>query len=988
LLTTVDKHGWQGGGNTLTRVFKYQSFSGLDGSRWSRTNVVAPSETADISWWAASHGEQVAYAGLLHDGRTAILIDTGGSSLWAGTISSSGLNDLPLYALPSTLSGTQIVDLNGDGVPEMIAPEPLQRDFSKGPQLGNTYAVHTLDIATGVYSIGLSTVSFFDHNEYYNGLNQNPYIANQGWANMVPPVFSPLFFTDSEGTGLPTGIWGHHAPAADNACGACIGLGCDIELLAPPSTNGCLQYTWSTVPVNGISLGQPVQFYQNLASASEPEIPVPNAPWGFFPRYHAMSLGDGYAEVLFFSVNALDLLTNPVPSTSVPWLAWTKRNMPLWAVGNNGTPYFTANYSTSLDPANPGYYWAELKENSLTVFGDFDGRSVTEEFTFTPSILPPGQDSVAADWVVKAMDVDGDGHADVVAYHLSASSGTLATGAQVDKAFLLHWDATGHIQTSQLSDIPMVVADFDGDGVTDMLGGTASDLNGGSGPVFYKGNRTASDYLSSVSDKNASMLEAIFYTKQPTSAASTGGCGNYPVQCIPGGMNVLSTRMINTGAAWDEHDYSYGTARRDLLGRGFLGFDWVDDFEPTRPAETITYYSNKSPLINGAYLGTRPQKVTRYVPTAPVVGQATQGIPVRATEQENLYNAFVTTGSAYTVQNYKWESYEYEYATTLNWGSGGPHFGSPPYGQTPVRARVGGIKYDSYGNVTDSKVITTGGITTETKTDYYTATATPFLRSLVHDVYSYSYDPTTVANPTARYVTYTYDAAGREHTEVTNNQSVDETVQRTTTYSRTNDGVINRTDIAAFGTNSNGYYQEPTRSTIVYLDTYEGMYPSMTKDSLGHLQHMLVNPTYGVVQDAFDENNVETRVVIDDFGREVSRSNAAGTTVSTSYAQWLNSGGGVRGTLVSTTSGLASQASMRALDARGHTVLTATPHIYGAFDVSATSYDALGRATQQFRPETIWYYVPGAVPSFVNGSTVTAYDPLDRVVSVTTPTRR
>jgi hypothetical protein len=27
LLTTVDKHGWQGGGNTLTRVFKYQSFS-------------------------------------------------------------------------------------------------------------------------------------------------------------------------------------------------------------------------------------------------------------------------------------------------------------------------------------------------------------------------------------------------------------------------------------------------------------------------------------------------------------------------------------------------------------------------------------------------------------------------------------------------------------------------------------------------------------------------------------------------------------------------------------------------------------------------------------------------------------------------------------------------------------------------------------------------------------------------------------------------
>jgi RHS repeat-associated protein len=983
LLTTVDKHGWQGGGNTLTRTFNYQSSSGLDSSRWSRTNVIAPFETGDIFWQSTNLGQQVAYADLLHDGRTEILMDTGGSSIWVGNISSSGLSDLPLYALPATLTGTQIVDLNGDGVPEIVAPGPLQHDFKQGPQLGDTYAVRTLNVASGVYSIGLSSVSFFDNNEYYNGVNENPAITDQGYANLVPPVFSPLFFTDSEGTGLPTGIWGHHAPAADPTCFFCIGFGCLGALLMPPPVNGCLEYTWSTVPVSGTSLGQPVQFYQDVAaSASEPQMPLPNAPFGYFPRYHTMSLGDGYAEVLFFSVNGPDLVSNGAPSTSVPWLAWTKRNMPLWAVENNGAPYFAPNYSTSLDAANPGYYWAELKENSLTVLGDFDGRSVTEEYRFTPSILPPGQDSVAADWLVRAMDVDGDGHADVVAYHLSGASGTI----QVDTAFLIRWDATGHIQTSQLSDIPVVVADFDGDGITDMLGGTPADLSG-SGPVFYKGYRPASDYLSTVADKNASMLESTYYTRQPTSAPSAAGCDiyHYPAQCIPGGMNVVSSRMINTGAAWDEHDYTYGTARRDLLGRGFLGFDWVDDFEPTRPAETITYYSNKSPLINGAYLGTRPQKVTRYVPTAPVVGQPTQGIPVRATSQENLYNAFVTTGSAYTVQNYKWESYEYEYTTTLNWGSGAPHFGSPPYGQSPVRARVGAIKYDSYGNVTDSKVITTGGITTETKTDYYPATATPFLRSLVQDVYLYSYDPSTVTNPTARYVTYTYDAAGREHTEVTNNQSMDETVQRTTTYSRTTDGVINRTNVDAFGTNSNGYYQEPTRSTIVYLDTYEGMFPAMTKDSLGHLRHMLVNPTYGVVQQAFDENNVETRVVIDDFGREVSRSNAAGTTVSTSYARWLNSSGYVQGTLVSTTSGLASQASIRALDARGHTVLTATPHIYGAFDVSATSYDALGRATQQFRPQTVWYYVPGAVPSFGNGSTVTAYDPLDRVVSVTTP---
>jgi RHS repeat-associated protein len=1048
LLTTVDKHGWQGAGNALTRTFSYDSASGLDASRWyapaKLSSMVANDySTALLLNTGPSLGptnDVVLYGDLFHNGQTLLLVDNGGLApghIVVQQITKSGaLATVPITGLDSaTLTNARIVDLNGDGVPEIVAPnmKVLVNPGAAYPGSpgGFAYSVFTLNVATQAYSESATTLWYRDPREPYDGtqffgqpavysngffgpadycqgatLDQDQWDGSCDWYNITQPpseVLSPLFFADVAGAGTAQGIWIHHQPwpGGQGFPAQPVPNGSYPDLTCQGGFTGglygqmqCTAYDYATVSFQNGVLPTNV----NLATAySYPMLS------GELSLGQMLTVSDGSSAVVPFPMYYRPSNSSP-QNPVIEWAAQSQRNLPIWDITGH-PPDSLAGYSVdslagySVPSGSNSLVLSLPVSPNTTAIGDFDGRAVAEVFNFVPgNYAATVFDTNLFDWQTRVMDLDGDGRSEVVVYHMynyGNPPGPASTTGWVDKAFMFHWGAAGASpQPVALSNTPVVVADFDGDGVNDMLAVAFTAGVPGqhtyAAHSFYRGRVTAHDRLTQVSNNvvangmlstSGYFLESATYTTQPSTWSSTGACGSYPVACSPDGMTVVQKHVVASGMGQsDEHDYAYGTARFDVLGRGFLGFDWIDDFEPTRPSETVAYYNNTSPVINGAYLGARPVKVMQYTPTAPI-GAATQ-IPIRQTVRVDFYNSFVTTGRAYTIQDYQWLSVENEYTTTLNWSSA-PHFGGP-LSPNQLRVRVGTTSFDSYGNVTDSKIVTSGGVTTETKTDYYSPTAAPFLRSLVHDVYSYSYDPTTVANPTARYITYTYDAAGRERTEVTNNQATDETVQRTTTYSRTGDGVINRTDVDAFGTNANGYYKEPRRSTIVYLDTYEQMFTTMTKDSLGHLKHTLVNPTYGVAQDFFDENNVETRVVLDDFGRETSRSNAAGTTVSTSYARWLDSNGLVQGTMVTTRSGLASQPTIRGIDVRGHTVLTEVPHINYGFDVSGTAYDALGRMTQQYRPQTQGW-APPFVPNFVNGSTVTAYDPLDRVVSVTTP---
>src|SRR5262249_10288228 len=146
-----------------------------------------------------------------------------------------------------------------------------------------------------------------------------------------------------------------------------------------------------------------------------------------------------------------------------------------------------------------------------TSFGNFDGRAGIEEFRFDAAThLKPtvaDVDTTRTHWITSAMDYDQDGRMDVVAYHLYdlgatssqpyppynpyRAAASRATNGRSDAAYLFHGGWGGHLAAPIfLNDIPLVLADFDGDGVTDMVGGTASDLNGNQ-QTFYQGVSTS-----------------------------------------------------------------------------------------------------------------------------------------------------------------------------------------------------------------------------------------------------------------------------------------------------------------------------------------------------------------------------------------------------------------------------------------------------------------------------------------------------------------
>ncbi|HEY3818633.1 MAG TPA: RHS repeat-associated core domain-containing protein [Polyangiaceae bacterium] len=1072
LLTTVTKRATQGA--ALTRTFAYDSAAGLDASRWQSPVSIAPSGTplyqainivggsfnVDAS---ASPGGYPAYVygDLLHDGRTLVLRDIGGNApghITVMALGSGGLQTLNLAGLDTaSLVNAHVADLDGDGVPEIVAPDTAKRLQPglayPGSPGGFAYSVYRLNLATKTYAETPTSIWYFDPREPFDGQTYYGYnTCDQNAAGVTfccqtarnssasgcpsaPPAptaaVSPLFLADFTGSGLPTGFWAHHQPndgqgeapspgtpdldcqMPPNLLGACTVFGCfPISSTTTNWYEGCTNYAWATAPLTtssaGPSLGSASPIDDGASTAPPPEntsvvvvgglgggfMPLPgssNAPTPGPSNYQALTLTDGSGvAILFAGLDGQDAITNvPVGSSSpttlptIPWTAWSDRNLPMWD-NSSGKRVPAGGYAVSRDASDPTgtHLWLELDVDALSAVGNFDGRAISEVYDVWGH-LPAGTDTNFLNWRLRQMDVDQDGRSDLVAYHIAS-----ATLAGVDAAYLFHWGADGSLQpVTALTTIPLAMADYDGDGITDMIGGTLAMLNAG-GPSFYKGGTMAHDRVAATRDQGAGTpSETVTYVHQPSSSASTGACGSYPTECIPGGLTVVSTHDVWQGpdvGAWDARSYSYGTARTDVHGRGFLGFDWIDEVALARPEETVTYYSNTSPLIDGAYLGARPTKIVHYAPTAPLTSSSAT---VRATTTTNDWTGLTTTGKSYTAQKYYWATTDQEYPGTVNlYGSASPHFSAPPSSATTLRTRYGSTDYDAYNNVTYSTQITEGGVLSATKTTYYPPDTTHFLRSLPQTVQVYAYTPSGSYTGTPRRTDYTYDDPahpGRVHTETVDLGSSDVTLTRTTTYGRSLDGVVTMSTVTAEGVNASGPYQEPPRTTSVVLDPDEGMFPRQTTDALGHVTLTLYNPLYGVVQDAFDANGIETQTTIDEFGRTTSVRSEAGTTVNTTYSQRLDSSQDVIGTVIA-VGGPGVTPTRKVLDIRGRTILDETMGINGAWDYTVTGYDVVGRASVLSRaqgsetPLTSPPATPGA-------ATTNVYDPLDRLTLTTLP---
>jgi RHS repeat-associated protein len=986
LLTSITRSGAHGG-TTLTRTFAYDSASGLDAGRWQKTATAAPSGYQFNTTPALGNWYPIFLFGdFLHNGRTLIAKSDENFNVTFTELSASGATNVPIKGPFQSLGldGAQVVDLDGDGVPEIVAPQGI--GSGQGP-LNWQYGVFHLDSSKQSYSWTPAPLWLADPKDPNNAVGPGP----DGYGHALG--LSPLFFVDMNGNGLPTAIWEHHwpgsAPAYDENClpidpTAFFFLSLGVNFVV----NGCTDYTWSTVPVVNGNFGTPSIFYQHTeAGPSSPIGPmVPHQPvWVGVTRFGAEGMTDGSGVGVLFAgldqsmINVDNLLQGDW--VGEPLVAWTDRNLAIWDVTSGSLDAF-APHTVEVDPSDPKqqHFWHHLVTQGNAGLGDFDGRSITEIYDFTPSALP-NYDQAPSDWSTRTLDVDQDGRSDLIAYHIAANK------AGIDAALLFHWNANGTLNPPvPLTDIPLAIADFDGDGITDMIGGTLADLNGG-GPVFYKGLTTAHDRLSVVGDQDAPSSELVSYGQTTTLPESTGACGSYPVACRAGDMTVALFHWIYQGAdvgGEEARSYAYGTPRFDLRGRGFLGFDWIDEFSPNRPEETITYYSNTSPILGSAYQGSLPSQIVHYVPTTAPSGKSAN---VRATTIYNDYTAFNTTGQSYTIQKYYWYSTEQEYSTTFNpsFSASTFRFGAPPASAPVLRTRFGEIDYDPYGNVNYSTDVTTGGVFSAVQTSYYPPDSTHFLRSLAQTAWTTSFTPSTNPTPSTRRVDYTYDDAahpGRVHTETLDAGASDPTLTRTTTYGRSADGVVTSTTVTAQGVNASGPYQELPRVTSVVLDPDEGMFPRETIDALGHVSTVLVNPVFAIAQDTFDPNGVETQTGLDDFGRTVRVWTAGETTVNTSRTRRVTSLG-VIGTVVA-VSGPGLTPSQTYFDMRGRTILQERMGINQSWSFTGTLYDELGRIIERYQPQKSAAPVT-SLPAPTTPGTSIQYDPLGRVVLTTRP---
>jgi RHS repeat-associated protein len=1018
LLQTVIKTAAQGG-QSRARTFAYDSASGMgsDTARFVKTSTVAVPPAL--------------YGDLRHNGRTEGL---GFSAILTGTgnvtppvildYASSGLTSTATSGLETAdLTHGHVVDVNGDGFPDIIAPSTVVPAGASNPNNpanpGLLYHLYTYQPSNGSYQDTPTSFWFINPNEpQYNG--------NTGITGIQSPP-NPLYFVDMTGTGMSGAVYANHWIGG----GGSTDLHCNPFVARPVQGwwGGCTQYNWSVVPPGNFTSPTPAmtQFFgvgTPAVTGIGPVAPESGKPGSSFTgtytgQFNSMTLSDGSGVgVLFAGVNLPDVYAqygSPTPpqGSNVPWLAWTDRNLPLWDVSGsqNGatTPdTFGSNYNVRLDTADPTgtHMWLWLWADLSTRMGNFDGQSATEIFAPNLPSKPAGY------WSVRTMDYDQDGRTDVVALHFTPPSNPGTNPTVLDDAFLYHWTVNGTLQVTENPKlIPLMVADFDGDGITDMIGGTAEELTSsacepaGTGAqqagYLYMGVSVAHDWLGTVYDQGSPTSELVTYSFQQQPAPPDGQCGAYPVECQLRGKRVVSSYSVFQGyenGGWITHDYTYGMPRYDISGRGFLGFDWIDDWVPTRPDETVTYYDNTTSHYRGAYLGVRPVWTVHNVPTVALPANAA-GAPVHTTLSWNNYQVALPTAVGYTVQRQSWSTQENEGFASLTLSPTSCSLATPTFqafgaschfgavsNPSVVRSRGGYTNYDAYGNSTYDFNRTFGGVVKTKQTTYYAPDATHYLRSLPLAVETQEYSDGNTA-PTTRLVNYWYDPAHPAQVQTqaedlypTGSTPVDPDAATVTTWVRSADGVPTQVTTYAWGTNAAGAYLEPARTTTYTLDPDEGMFPRTVTNALGQVTQELVNPAFGVVQDSLDPNLVAHQTVLDDFGRVHSQWDAAGTTITTSYAQRL-AGTYVVGWNVTTTSpGLAS--SVRGYDMLGrlvseqHTDFSTASASSPVWDVTTTTYDVLGRVAATSRP---------GVGSASTYGTTYAYDPLDRLTQTIAP---
>jgi RHS repeat-associated protein len=339
-------------------------------------------------------------------------------------------------------------------------------------------------------------------------------------------------------------------------------------------------------------------------------------------------------------------------------------------------------------------------------------------------------------------------------------------------------------------------------------------------------------------------------------------CGDYPEVCVNGKLLVVSEISRSDDQThqygYNDTQYTYQSARRDLRGRGLLGFQTITAKRVDKDITTTTTYD----------LDEKENTQSFY----PFVGTPIQVVTTTS------YDAYQTG----TVQRTETKNYT---LTTVHPVSGSSSFFVYSSATTDtVSESDAGTLYqnassqtvDPYGTVTLSSITHDGGTDSVSHTPSYDYTP-PWPRIQSDKVVETS---STSSDALTRTSTLTFDS----HWNLTNAAILDPMTELDrgeepliVTYTPTAEGlphIVTYSEVAP---------RTGTRQITIDYDSSEHAFPSVFTDSLNHVKRIAYHPGFGIIAIDEDENGLQSIYQYDGLGRKMLEQLPTGGETSYSY---------------------------------------------------------------------------------------------------------
>jgi RHS repeat-associated protein len=489
--------------------------------------------------------------------------------------------------------------------------------------------------------------------------------------------------------------------------------------------------------------------------------------------------------------------------------------------------------------------------------------------------------------------------------------------------------------------------DVDGDGLMDIIQAQPTGAQNMLSLHIYRRQGSRPDLLTAVRDGNGNRAElaynaltdfrrgALFYSPDD----EPGACG-YPLYCDARGIHAVASLKVPDGLGGTIlYTYSYKGARRDLTGRGWLGFSYRSVENTRTRAKTETWFNNVQRVDSLYLLAGLPHREEFSIPVTPQSQQRLQRSTMRQWQPRTS-----TGGRTYSLC----PLHEATTESDTTWGA--------------LRHVTTNRACDEYGNLTSEEVLVRrdGGSSAahrflrETRYDNWTTSWKLGVPRVVRETHA---TPPDARNPSGLSTTRTtrYDYCPQEPCPDSN------LLYRITVepdaLSPAEDDLWLEVVLARLSTNQVHHVrvqdrQGRSRTLTVRYEDQERIFPSLVTNALGHQVEQVFHPGLGVLAVSEDANGVRTRWQYDGLGRlrvESAPYRTDGLAPPVQGATFLQYGE-EQGRLALTVRTEGGGESVIVHDAFEREAARRTRGFDGSWSHVRTEYDALGRLSRQSLP--------------------------------------